>query len=125
VAAPESFELLLLNNAQNLRLQFDRQFADFVEKERAAIGRLKAAHFGRNRPRKRATLIAEQFALQQCRGNGRAIDRDTPVLPAGAGLVNRLRDEFLTSSCFPLNEDGAVRGCDGFDILKDGHELAA
>src|SRR5262245_35954438 len=38
---PQPFERALLNGTQELRLQFDRHFANFVEKERTAMGCLK------------------------------------------------------------------------------------
>src|SRR5437762_11807710 len=41
---PESFELLLLDHAQELGLKLDRQFADFIEEKRTAIGGLKATY---------------------------------------------------------------------------------
>src|ERR1700675_3022194 len=43
--ASETFEFLLLQNAEKLGLQFEREVADFVEKERAAVGEFEAADF--------------------------------------------------------------------------------
>ena len=41
--AAQAFEFLLLQNAQELGLQFERNIADLVEKQRAAMGQLEAA----------------------------------------------------------------------------------
>jgi hypothetical protein len=38
---PKPFDFLLLNRTQELGLEFERQFANFVEQKRAAIRRLK------------------------------------------------------------------------------------
>src|SRR5262249_19041326 len=40
--AAHAIEFTLLQNAEQLDLGFRRQFADFVEKDRAAIGQLKS-----------------------------------------------------------------------------------
>ena len=41
--AADALELALLEHAQQLRLQLERQLADLVEEERAAVGQLEAA----------------------------------------------------------------------------------
>ena len=92
---PERADLALLQHAQQLRLQRRRQLGDLVEEHRAAV-RLDeqpgpiAARVG-----KRAPLVAEQLALQQRVGNGRAVDRDERTLAARAVEVQRLRDQLL------------------------------
>src|SRR5262249_54497304 len=125
VRAAEAFERLLLNGAQQLWLQLDGQFVDFVEEERAAIGCLKTAHVRHNGPRERPSLVAEQLALDQCAGKRRAVDRDVPVLAAGAGLVDRSSDEFLAGPRLALDEDGAVGGRHGSNVVENGRELRA
>ena len=41
--AAHALELLLLQHAQQLHLRLERQLADFVEEDRAAVGELEAA----------------------------------------------------------------------------------
>src|SRR5258708_33696774 len=67
--APESFELLLLNHAQELGLKLDRQFANFIEEKRTAIGGLKARYSMCQGSRERAPLSSTEFALDQPSGN--------------------------------------------------------
>ncbi len=45
----DAFELALLQHAQRLALQLERDLADLVEEQRAAIGQLEAADRGRAR----------------------------------------------------------------------------
>jgi hypothetical protein len=66
----ESFELLLLNHAQELRLKLDRQFANFIEEKRTAIGGLKATYSMCQGSSKGASLMSKEFALDQRSGNG-------------------------------------------------------
>jgi hypothetical protein len=39
--------------------------------------------------------------------------------------VNRLRDELLPSSRFSLDQDGAIRWRDSFDVLNNGPKVRA
>ena len=49
--AADALELALLQRAQELHLHLDRDLADLVEEERAAVGELEAARL-RGRPRR-------------------------------------------------------------------------
>ena len=49
--AADALEPLLLERAQNLRLQRQRQIADFVEEQRAAVRQLELAGLARRRRR--------------------------------------------------------------------------
>ena len=55
----------VFENAQQLRLGRWRHLADFVQKQRAAVGLLKATGGALHGARKRAFLVAEQLALNQ------------------------------------------------------------
>ena len=73
--AAEPLECALLEHPQQLGLQLERQVADLVEEQRAAVGQLEAA-----RPSRRdgagegALLVAEQLALEQAGGQRGAVD---------------------------------------------------
>ena len=60
---PESFEFPLLKHTQELGLKFNRQFANFVEKERTSIGSLKAPYSWCNGSGESASLMSEKFTL--------------------------------------------------------------
>ena len=57
--AAQPFELVLLQDAQQLGLQLQRNVADFVEKQRAFMGQLEAADLLRDGAGERALLVAE------------------------------------------------------------------
>ncbi len=66
----------LLQRAQELRLQRQRQLADLVEEQRAAVrlqeeAGARAARVGEGAPR-----VTEELALEQRLGNRGAVDRD-------------------------------------------------
>ena len=86
----QPLELALLQHAQQLRLQFQRHFADLVQEHGAVMRQLEAADALRNRARKRAALVPEQFALQQPGRNRRAVQlHETVRLAASSDYAPR------------------------------------
>ena len=65
LVAAEALEFLFLQHAQEFRLQLERNVADLVEEQRAAVGQLEAADLLRDRAGERALLVAEQLAFEQ------------------------------------------------------------
>ena len=70
----EALDLPLLQHAQQLRLQLERQLADLVEEHGAAVRQLEAADLAGVRAGEGAALVAEQLALDQRRRQRRAVD---------------------------------------------------
>ena len=65
LGAADPLETPLLERAQDLRLQRQRQLADLVEEQRAAMRQLEPAGLARRRAGERALLVAEQLGLEQ------------------------------------------------------------
>ncbi len=59
--AAHALELALLQHAQQLHLHVERQVADLVEKQGAAVGQLEAARSPRHRAGEGALLVSEQL----------------------------------------------------------------
>ena len=85
-------EAQVLHDLQQLGLHLQVHVADLVEEERAAVGHLQEAGLGRDRPRERALLVAEELASPGARGESPAQLRSTngssargPVLVEPAG----------------------------------------
>ncbi len=76
MARADRLDLALLHRAQELHLHFERQVADLVEEQGAAIGvdEFAAVLFGG--PRKGALLVAEEDALDQIVRDGATVDGD-------------------------------------------------
>src|SRR5262245_36779111 len=72
-AAAETFELLLLQNAQQFRLQRERQVPDLIKEESSVIRHFEAAGFLRDSSGKCTFLVSKQFALQKIKWNRGAI----------------------------------------------------
>src|SRR5690242_12471243 len=86
----------LLERAQKLALEDERQMADLIEEERATISKFEQPGLRDRGTRERALFVAKQLALEELLGNRRAIDiherRSTPRTV----VVNRARDQFLS-----------------------------
>src|SRR5437764_909463 len=96
--AADALELAVLEQAQDLGLQRQRQLADLVDEERAAVGRLALAARARLGAGVGAALVAEELVLHQRRRNGRAVELDERPFAARAGEVDGARDQPLAGA---------------------------
>src|SRR5439155_6417813 len=78
----DALEAVLLEEAQELRLQLERQLADLVEEERPAFRRLDASRLVLERAGERALHVAEELAFEEVLGERRARDGDERSMPA-------------------------------------------
>ena len=105
----EALELAVLQHAEQLRLRFRRQLADFVEEDRPAVGELEAPHLRRARVGERALLAAEQLAFDQRRRQRRAVDADETGIAAGTLAVDRVSRHALPRAGFAEQQHRRVR----------------
>ena len=91
----EPLELAGLQHAQQLGLHLERQLADLVEEDRAPVRQLEAAGRAGDRAGEGALLVAEELALDERGGQGRAVHRDERPAPAGAAVVDGARHQLL------------------------------
>src|SRR5687768_9758332 len=106
----EGYHLLLLQHAQQARLQPHGHVADLIEEQRAARGLQDLAfHPLLARARECARAIAEQLAFDQRFGDRRAIECNERHRRPIAGGVQCTREHFLAGTGRPLNHDGHAR----------------
>ena len=88
--AAHAVEVTIAQHTQQAGLQIERHVANLIEKQRAAIGLLKAATSHGLRTGEGPALVAEQLAFQQVFGNGSGVDGDEgPVGSLGAHVATR------------------------------------
>ena len=121
---PDPLELLLLERAENLGLERERQIADLVEEERAAMGELEAAGLALCGAGERPLLVSEQLALEQRLRNRRAIDGDERSVIARAERVQRSGEQLLACSALAFEQDRGIRRGRAMELLRDLTELA-
>ena len=71
--APNALKLPLLQHPQQRGLRVGQELADFVQKDRSAVGQLEAAGSPLRGSRERALLVTEQLRGDQLAWNGRAV----------------------------------------------------
>src|SRR5205823_1500853 len=109
--APETLEFLLLEHAEELRLQLERDVPDLVEEEGSAIRQLEPPDPLCDRAREGAALVAEELALEQTGRNGRAVELHERPLAAPAELVDGAGDQLLARARLAADDHGGVGRC--------------
>jgi hypothetical protein len=118
----ERGDLLLLEGAEQLRLEAEGHLSDLVEEEGAAVGRLKATHALLRRARVGATAVTEELALHEGLGDGGTVHRDEGARSASARAVDGPRDQLLAGPGLAMDEDGAVARGDALEHREHREE---
>ena len=82
------------------------------------IGQLEAADPSGDRAREGPLLVAEQLALDEPGGQGRAVDLDERLVPAPAVRVDGPREQLLARAGLAADEHGGVGRCHAADLVQ-------
>jgi hypothetical protein len=123
--APEPFEFLFLQNAEEFGLQRERYVSDFIEEQGSFISQVEAADFLRDRSGKGSPFVAKKLTLEQIERDCGAVELDQRVTAARARIVDRMRDEFLASAGLSLNENGRIRRRNPLGLLQHNSQSRA
>jgi hypothetical protein len=122
---PDPGDLAFLHHAQELDLGVERQLAQLVEEDGAALGGLEDAAALLGGARERALLVAEQRGLDQLARDGAAVDGDE-LAGATTGGVDRAGQELLAGAGLALDQDRHVPARGPGGLVEDpGHDRAA
>ena len=110
--AADAFQFAFLQDAQELGLDLRRDFADFVQKNGAVVGKLETAFAFGDGAGERAFLMAKKFAFDKIFRNGGAIELDEGGAGALALTIEGAGDKFLAGAAFAGDEDGGLGGGD-------------
>jgi hypothetical protein len=97
-ATSKSFEFLFLQNAEELGLQGEGHIADFIKKESPFVSQFEATNSLCDCARKSTPFMAKELTFEQVEGNRRTVQLDQGLAAAGARIMNRVSDEFLTGA---------------------------
>ena len=117
--AADALEPPLLQHAEQFRLHGQRDLADLVEEDGAAVGQLEPPLALADGAGERPLLVAEQLALQQRLGQRRAVHRDERVATPGRRVVDRPRHQLLARAGLAEDQHRADRLRHVADQLED------
>ena len=123
VADPRDFSLF--QYSQQFDLCGYRHVADFVQKQRPAVGIFKGSDAIRHRIGVSPLYVAKKLAFHQVLGNGPGIQRHNAFVFSGAVLVDRLSDQLLARTALAGDQNRGVRGCQPFYPIDDRLHLVA
>src|SRR5262245_20188770 len=89
-----------LQKPQELGLKFQRDIADLVEKDRAAMGQFDLARLATVCAGKRALFMAEQFALQELFRQTHGVNSDKGSIPSFTPVVNGASEDLFAGAAF-------------------------
>ena len=98
----------ILDGGEQFGLQVQRQFAQFVEKQRTAVGLFKQAAAARPGAGKCTCLVAEQFGLHQFMRNRSAIHLHQRRVGAAAAVVQDARRQAFAGAGFATDEQRRI-----------------
>ena len=94
------------------------KLAHLVEEQRAAVGQLESADAPLSRAGERAFHVAEQFAFDQARGDGAAVELHERSIATRAALVDGAGDELLARAGLAVDQYARVRAGDEIDLAQ-------
>src|SRR6185437_2726767 len=98
IRAAEALHLTFLDEAQQLGLHAERQFAHFIQQKRPTVCRVDATQPRLISACESAPRETEKFGFEQAFRNRRAIHNHEWALAAPAKIVNTARDQFLAGA---------------------------
>src|SRR5215467_551336 len=108
--APDPANHAVLENAEILHLQSRAHLRDLVEEDGAAVGQLEETRLTLVRAGEGPFFVAEELALHQRLGDGRAVDGDERPLTPIAHLMNGPGDQLFARSRLAGDQHRGVAG---------------
>ena len=113
-----------LQEAQQLGLQRQIHFADFIQEQRSTVGRRSSPQLVRNCPGKRPFQVAEDFGFKKIFRDRAAVERDERAGAPRRLVVDRLRGQFLPGPAFATDQHGGLDvRCHADEIAQGGHRF--
>ena len=119
----EGADLFFLEEAEEFELEVKVNLTDFVEEDGAAAGGLEDAGAIAIGAGEGSADGAEEFAFDEGRREGGAVDGEERLLGAEAVGVEHVGDQFLAGAGFAFDEDERLGGCDARDGFVDVDEF--
>ena len=106
---PNLSKFLLLQDSQVLRLQFKRNIADLIQKQRSLVRQFESANSLGYGAGERTFLMPKQLAFEKAERNRSAVHLYKRMTLARAQIVNCASDHLLAGARLTLDQDRRVR----------------
>ena len=123
--ASDALKFPLLQNAQQLGLRVQRQVADFIQKQRAAMRLLKTADTMLDRARECAFHVSEKLGFKQAFGKSVAVDGDHGEERPWPRQMDRARDHLFAGAGFAGDQYRRSTAADQADHLDGAEQCRA
>src|SRR5581483_10040158 len=117
--AADPFHFTVLQHAQQLGLHHDGHVTDLVKKQRSAVGLFEFAQVTGGRAGERSFLMAEQFRLDQLRGDSGAVQSYERPRAARTLVVYGPRNQLFTGTGLAENADARFGRCHSLHFRHD------
>jgi hypothetical protein len=113
----QALQLAALQHAQQLGLHGQRELADLVQEQRALMRLLELAAALAQRSREGPAHMAEQLALDQVVGQGRAVDADHGLVGTARLRMHGLGHQLLAGAGLAGDEHAKIAGGDQGNVF--------
>ncbi len=111
--------LLLLQHAQQLGLEAEGDIADFIEEDRAAVGRADDAQHALLGPRKGPANVAEELALEERFADARTIDGYKGAVATQTLVAEAPGNQLLARTALPFDQNATITTSNSIDQIQD------
>ncbi|MNE37267.1 hypothetical protein D3C80_1311120 [compost metagenome] len=117
LVAAQALDHPFLQHAQQFYLYIQAHALDFVEEQRAAVGKFELADTAFLRAGERTGLVAEQFAFDHRLGQRAGVDRHERPFAAAGQVVQRAGHHLFASARLTQNQHVGAGAGQGADLL--------
>src|SRR5260370_27069883 len=119
VAAADAVDRALLQEAQQMRLLLERQIADLVEEDRAAMRGFEPPDAALAGAGEGALLMAEELGSDEAGRQRRAVDGDEGPFAIGRALMDRAGNQLLAGAALAGDQHRRVGRAELADLIID------
>src|SRR6202030_3290432 len=119
VVAAQPLEFLFLQRAQQLRLQLQTNVADFIQEQRAVIGKLQTSALLHQSTGECALLMSEELAFDQPGWNGSTIEPYKRSVSSWTKAMDGASNQFFPGARLAPQQDSGAGWGYNLNLLED------
>ncbi|MNT30385.1 hypothetical protein D3C72_1661750 [compost metagenome] len=118
LAAPDTLQLAILDNAQQLFLNQHRRGSEFIKEQRPTVSAFETPWMTFLRTGKGARLMAEQLRIEQIFVQRRAVKRDERAVPSSGKIVQAIGDQLFPGPALTDNQHRFIERGEARNLLQ-------